>query len=128
VALGMMLPTDRMAVLGVGVPFHPPATVNMAVVPSQKQVERACKRGDKRDVCERSADEVVAAVGGPVDQVMKRRCQRHLTSLTSPSGDVAEHSAVAAPRLPVQKARPPTTLRDQGWQADGSRGQIRAAY
>jgi hypothetical protein len=56
----MVLLAHRVAVVGMGVPRHPPAAMDVAVVPAEKEVERADERGDEGDVRERPADAVVA--------------------------------------------------------------------
>jgi hypothetical protein len=74
-------------VIGMRVPCQSPTAMDVAIVPSEKEIERADKRRNKRDVRERSADEVVTALRGPVDQVMEVRPDEHLASLRFPSGD-----------------------------------------
>jgi hypothetical protein len=83
----MMLLAHRVPVIGMRVPSQSPTAMDVAVVPSEKEIERADKRRHKRDVRERSADEVVTALRGPVDQVMEVRADEHLASLRFPSGD-----------------------------------------
>jgi hypothetical protein len=69
VAVWVMLLTHWVVMDGVGVPLQAPAAVDVAVVFSQPEVQRADERRDERDIGERPAYEVVAAVRGPVDQV-----------------------------------------------------------
>jgi hypothetical protein len=83
----MMLLAHRVPVIGMRVPCQSPTAMDVAVVPSEKEIERAHERRHKRDVRERSADEVVTALRGPVDQVMEVRPDEHLASLRFRSGD-----------------------------------------
>jgi PPOX class probable F420-dependent enzyme len=71
VAVGMVGPADRVTMLRVRVPLQPPAAVHVAVVPPPPEDHAARERGDERDVRQRPADEVVAAVGRPVDDAVK---------------------------------------------------------
>ena len=85
----VMLPANGMAVVGVGMPLHSPTAANVAVVLAHEHVEGAREGGDQRDVRERTADEVVSAVRGPVDDVVNGRHEPHDTSLTPVSGVIA---------------------------------------
>lgn len=80
-AVRMVLSADEMSVVRMRMPLHPPAAADVAVVFPQKEVERARKRRDQRDVRQRTADEVVATVGRPVNHGVERSCQRHPPSL-----------------------------------------------
>jgi hypothetical protein len=77
VAVWVMLLTHWVAVDGVGVPLQAPAAVDVAVVFSQPEVQRAGEGRDERDVGERPAYEVAAAVRGPVDQVVEAGHDEH---------------------------------------------------
>jgi hypothetical protein len=82
VAVWVVLLAYRVTVIRVRVPFQPPASVDVAVVLSKKQVKGARERRDEGDVCERPAHEVVAALCGPVDQVVQAPRDEHLDELT----------------------------------------------
>ena len=82
-AVRVVLLAHRVAVVRVRVPLHAPAAVDMAVVLPQEEVQRAHEGRQERDVGERSADEVVAAVRRPVDQVVEADCDRHRGQATS---------------------------------------------
>jgi hypothetical protein len=83
VAVWVVLLTHWVAVDRVGVPLQAPAAVDVAVVFSQPEVQRASEGRDERDVGERPAYEVVAAVRGPVDQVVEAGHDEHRVRLPS---------------------------------------------
>src|SRR5436309_10259194 len=70
-----------MAVAGMDVPLQTPAVADVAVVFSQPEVQRAGEARNERDVGERAAHEVVAAVRGPVDHVVQVGHNRHTVRL-----------------------------------------------
>ena len=69
--VGMVLLAHGMTVIRVRMPLQAPATVDVAVVLPPPEIKRANKGRRERDVGERPADEVVAAVRRPVDEVME---------------------------------------------------------
>lgn len=77
-----------MDVIRMRVPLQTPATADVTVVSPPPKDQRAEKRRDDRNVGERPADEVVAAVSGPMDQVMQARGYEHTDGLNSPSSDL----------------------------------------
>jgi hypothetical protein len=81
VPVGVVLPTHRMAVIWMGVPRQSPTAVDVTVVLAQEEVQRACKSRDERDVRERPAHEVVAALRRPVDQVVQADRDDHAARL-----------------------------------------------
>ena len=81
VAVRVVLLAHRMAMVGMRVPLQTPASVDVAVVPPQPEVQRAGERRDQRDVRERPADEVVAALRRPMDQVVEARGDEHAARL-----------------------------------------------
>ena len=83
-AVGVVSLADWMAVVGMRVPLHPQAAVNMAVVLAEEQVQRACESRDQGDVGKRTADEVVTAVRRLMDQVAQAG-EGHAATLTTPS-------------------------------------------
>ena len=83
-AVRVVFLAHRVAMGGMGVPFHSPAALNMAVVLAEKEVQRARESRDERDVGKRPADEVVTAVRRPVNPVVQTG-KRHASTLTSPS-------------------------------------------
>ena len=66
----MVFLADRMPVNGMWVPLKPPAAMNVAVVLAPPQHDGADERRQERDVGQRPADEVVAPVRGPVNDLM----------------------------------------------------------
>jgi hypothetical protein len=83
VAVWVVLPTHWVAVLGMGVPLQAPAAVDVTVVFTQPEVQRAGESRDERDVGERPAHKVVAALRGPVDQVVQVGRNGHAGQATS---------------------------------------------
>ena len=78
----VVLLTHWVAVDRVGVPLQAPAAVDVAVMFAQPEVQRAGESRDERDVGERPAYEVVAAVRGPVDQVVQVGHDEHAVQAT----------------------------------------------
>ena len=90
-AVGVVLLTHRVAVDGMGMPLQSPAVRDVAVVLPQPEVQRASEGRNERDVGERPAHEVVAALCRPVDQVVQADRNRHAVRLPPsaalPAGD-----------------------------------------
>jgi hypothetical protein len=65
VAVRVVLLAHRVPVVRMRVPCHAPAAMDVAVVSPQEEVQGAGERRDERDVGERPAHEVVAALRRP---------------------------------------------------------------
>jgi hypothetical protein len=92
VAVWVVLLTHWVAVDRVGVPLQAPAAMDVAIVFSQPEVKRANEGRDERDVRERPAHKVVAAMRGPVDQVLQAGHDEH-------AGQATDHRRVAIREL-----------------------------
>jgi hypothetical protein len=83
--LRVVLLADRVPVIRVDVPLQPPAPLDVTVVAPPPEEDGGDERRHERDVGERAADEVVAAVGRPVDDRVQV-CNQHRVRL-APSED-----------------------------------------
>ena len=81
--LGVVLLADRVAVVRVGVPLHAPAAIDVAIVLPEEEVKRAGERRHERDVGERPADEVVAALHRPMDHVVQAERDEHAARVSA---------------------------------------------
>jgi hypothetical protein len=88
VSVRVVLLAHGMAVVRMWVPFQTPASMDMAVVLAEEEIEGAGERCHERDVCQRTAHEVVAALRRPVNQVMQVGCNEHVARAYSPISDV----------------------------------------
>ncbi len=81
VAVRVVLLANRVPVIRMRVPCHAPAAMDVAVVSPQEEVQGAGERRDERDVGERPAHEVVAALRRPMDQVVEADRDKHAARL-----------------------------------------------
>ena len=85
--------THRVTVIRMNVPLQAQTAVDMAVVLSQPEVQRGGEGGDQRDIGERAAHEVVAAMRWPVDEVVQVGQDEHARLGESPAARPACHDA-----------------------------------
>ena len=81
--VGVVLLAHRVPVDGMRVPLQAPASVHVTVVPPEPDIQRPDEGGDERDVGERTADEVVAPAGRPVEQVVQAGRDGHGSRLAT---------------------------------------------
>src|SRR5262245_18549746 len=99
----MVHAAHRVTVLWMRMPLEPPAAVDVAVVPPPPQDDGAGEGGDDRDVGQRPADEVVAALRRPVDDPVQAGDHlgidsRRTAFVTGPSPAAKASWAHASPR------------------------------
>jgi len=105
-ALRVVLLTHRVAVDGMGMPRQTQAAVDVAIVFSQPEVQRAGEGRDERDVGQRAAHEVVAPLCRPMDQVVQVGQDGHAGSGYLRPG--ANKVIVMRDPRPTSQARLPT--------------------
>jgi hypothetical protein len=82
-AFGVVLLAHRVPVDGMRVPLQAPASMHVTVVPPKPEIQRPGKGGDECDVGERTADEVVAPAGRPVEHVVQAGRDGHGSRLAT---------------------------------------------
>src|SRR5579862_7620330 len=136
-ALRVVPLANGMAGVGMDVPLHPPAAVNVAVVLPKPEHQRPAEPGDERHIRERAADEVVAGVVRPVDPRVKARKHRRefATGSISPArsfrlrspAEAGEAGARAATRPPADSTAPRAAARRTSAQPVPAAGRRRAS-